>query len=87
MKLFLFGDSFGSFIEPSNTQMDMSKSADENTSWWLQLQKKLGCEKTINLCLAGTSLDAIQWKFEIELPNISKDIDFSLGGNCATTLT
>jgi hypothetical protein len=73
MKLFLFGDSFGSFTRRSNTKLDMSKTADENTSWWLQLQKKLGCEKTVNFCLAGTSLDAIQWKFELELPNISKE--------------
>ena len=73
MKLFLFGDSFGSFTRQSNTKLDMSKTADENTSWWLQLQKKLGCEKTVNFCLAGTSLDATQWKFDTELPNISKE--------------
>ena len=72
MKLHIYGDSFGSFIQPDEHWQRL-KLPDENLYWQKRLQVKLGCDELVNNSRNGSSLDFTQWLFNENLSEISKD--------------
>lgn len=72
MKLHIYGDSFGTVMKPGQSRL-LEKTLDENDYWQVKLQKKLGCDELVNRSVFGTSLDCIQYLFNQNLDEISKD--------------
>jgi len=72
MKLHIYGDSFGTLMKPGQSRL-LEKTLDENDYWQVKLQKKLGCDELVNRSVFGTSLDCIQYLFNQNLDEISKD--------------
>lgn len=80
-KLWIFGDSFGSYSTPTDPRTltkseigDLEHSEpDKSSMWFFALARLLGCDECIAIAIPGSSIDVMQFYFEQSSAQINKN--------------